>query len=98
MKKTRTLSFKLVIVFLIFLLVVLGSCGVLTYMNQMAIYRQQCETDVRNVGEYLANIMTAEGEDFVRYQEYYLDHFNEINAPIDAGEYASYRTAYERLF
>lgn len=98
MKRTKTLSFKLTLLFLVFLLAVLGGCGALTYLNQMAIYRQRCETDARNVGEYLQNIIAADGDEFVRYQAYYLEHYSEIDLPVDAADYTPYRTAYERLF
>ena len=90
LKKTQTLGFKLSMLILAFLLVVLGSCGVLTYFNQMSSYREQCKTNLRDVGEYLENLIAADGEDFVRYQTYFLEHYDEVNIPVDADEY--YRT------
>ena len=98
LKKTQTLGFKLSMLILIFLLVVLGSCGVLTYFNQMSGYREQCKTNLREVGEYLENLIAADGEDFVRYQTYFLEHYDEVNVPVGADEYVSYRENYERLF
>ena len=98
LKKTQTLGFKLSMLILAFLLIVLGSCGVLTYFNQMSSYREQCKTNLRDVGEYLENLIEADGEDFVRYQTYFLEHYGEVDIPVDADEYASYRENYERLF
>ena len=96
MKKTGTLGFKLIIMFLVFLLIVLGSCGFITYLNQMNIYRQQCETEVRSVGEYLSALILA--DDFVRYQDCFMRHFTEVDIPMDADDYVSYYKAYDKLF
>lgn len=98
LKKTQTLGFKLSMLLLGFLLVVLVSCGVLTYFNQMSSYREQCETNLRDVGEYLESLITADGVDFIRYQTYFLTHYGEVSVPVDAVEYVSYRETYERLF
>ena len=98
LKKTQTLGFKLSMLILAFLLIVLGSCGVLTYFNQMSSYREQCKANLRDVGEYLENLIAADGEDFVRYQTYFLEHYGDVDIPVDADEYVSYRTNYERLF
>ena len=98
LKKTQTLGFKLSMLILAFLLIVLGSCGVLTYFNQMSSYREQCKANLRDVGEYLENLIAADGEDFVRYQTYFLEHYGDVDIPFDADEYVSYRTNYERLF
>lgn len=98
MKSTSTLGFKLVVLFMIFLLLILGGCGLVTYMNQMSIYRDQCETDVRNVGEYLEDLIQMDGKDFARYQKYYLGHFHEVNIPIDADEYVTYQKDFEKAF
>ena len=98
MKKTQTLAFKLSMLILAFLLIVLGSCGVLTYCNQMSGYREQCKTNLREVGEYLENLIMADGKDFVQYQTYFLEHYSEVDILVDADEYVSYRENYERLF
>ncbi|MBR1558856.1 MAG: diguanylate cyclase [Clostridia bacterium] len=97
MKKTKTLGFKLVALFMIFLLLVLGVCGVVTYLNQMSVYRRQCETDARSVGEYLEKLIAADGADFARYQAYYLEHYAEADIPVDVDDYVPYREAFERL-
>lgn len=98
LKKTETLGFKLSMLILAFLLVVLGSCGVLTCFNQMSSYREQCKTNLRDVGEYLENLIAADGEDFAQYQAYFLEHYSEMDIPVGADEYVSYRENYERLF
>lgn len=97
MKKTKSISFKLTVLFLVILLVVLACSEILTYLNQMSIYRRQCETDVRQVGEHLESLISADGADFAQYQDYYLAHYDEVDIPADADEFVTYRTAYEEL-
>ena len=95
---TQTLSFKLSMIIAIFLLFVLFGCGSLTYYDQMLSYRQQCKTNLQNAGDYLDKLIEADGQDFVRYQTYFLAHYKELNIPIDAQEYMFYKVNYEHLF
>lgn len=97
MKKARTISFKLGVVFTGFMLVILILCGLLTYVSQISIYEAQCETNIRSVGEYLTSLMAADGDDFVAYQNYYLEHFADVNIPVDADEYLTAETEFEDL-
>ena len=97
-KRTQTLIFKISMVTLIFLALVIGGSGVLTYFNEMATYRQQCETNLRDAGEYLETLIAEDAEDFARYQDYFLGHYAEIDIPADARDHVAYRTEYERLF
>ena len=98
MKRTQKLGFKIGVIFTVFLVVILILCGITTYFGQMSIYQAQCERNIRNIGEYLASLMTAEGEDFITYQNYYLGHYAEVNIPIDANEYLTAQDAYNELF
>ena len=95
MKKSKTLGFKIGIVFASFLFVVLVLCALTTYLGQMSIYKKKKKKNIRGVGEFLASLMALEGEDFIVYQDYYLDHFADVNIPIDASEYISYRRSFE---
>ncbi len=98
MKRTQKLGFKIGALFTVFLVVILLLCGITTYYGQMSIYRAQCENDIRSVGEYLASLMTAEGEDFIIYQNYFLNHYAEVDIPVDADEYLTAQDAYNDLF
>ena len=91
MKKTQTLGFKLGVIILIFSLAVLGCCGVLTYFNQMSSYHQQCETNLRNVGEFLEDLIVTDSEDFVRYQTYFLEHYKEAEHTVGTQGSACWR-------
>ncbi len=86
-KPTRSLLHKISLIFFFYTLIILLVTGVSTYISQLNIYRQQCEKDIRNIGQYLAILMENDQEDFKTYQEYYMEHFNDVNIPYDFDEY-----------
>ena len=86
-RPTRSLLRKISLIFFFYTIVVLLVTGVTTYVSQLNIYRQQCEKDIRNIGQYLAILMENDREDFKTYQNYYMEHFDEINIPYDFDEY-----------
>ncbi|MBQ8971088.1 MAG: GGDEF domain-containing protein [Lachnospiraceae bacterium] len=98
MKRTRGLGFKLTGAFIVFLAVTLILCGITTYLSQMSIYREQCKTNVTNVARYLRTLITADGDDFLQFTDYFKDHYMDVNIPVDASEYLSYQETYEELF
>nr|MCR5410824.1 hypothetical protein [Lachnospiraceae bacterium] len=98
MKKSVGLGFKLGAVFSVFLIVTLVLCGIMTYVSQMAIYRNQCQRNMTSVTSYLASLIEADGQDFLDYKEYYEDHYAEVDIPIDASEYLSYEARFNELF
>ena len=98
MKRSDTLGFKIGVIFVIFVMIILVLCGLTTYYSQMQIYKAQCEDNIRSVGDFLAAQMAANGEEFIRYQNYYISHHTDVNIPVDADEFVSYRDRYQELF
>ncbi len=98
MKRSIGLSYKLGAVFSVFLIVSLILCGVMTYFSQMSIYRNQCQRNLTDVASYLASLIEADGEYFIEYKDYYEGHYAEVDIPIDADEYLSYRDSFNELF
>ncbi len=101
MKKTGTtnsLIFKFSVIIMTFTVVLLVISGILTYLSQMRIYKEQCEENIRNIGEYLAALMENEGENIKRYQDYYMEHYGEMDIPYDFTEcseaYVEYMTRF----
>ncbi len=88
-KPTKSLLHKISLIFFFYTIIILLVTGVSTYVSQLNIYHQQCEKDIRNIGQYLATLMENDGEDFKTYQEYYMEHFNDVNIPYDFEEYQS---------
>ncbi len=98
MKHQRGLTFKLGVVFGVFLIVTLILSGVTTYISQMSIYKKQCQGNLTDVASYLASLIEADGSDFLDYKEYYEKHYAEVDIPIDADEYLSYEDEFNKLF
>lgn len=93
----KSISNKIIAVFLAFTIVTLSITGILIYSIQMGSYKRQCEINVRNVGEYLAGLMVRDGDRFIAYQDFYLEHYDEFNLPIDEDESLSYQISAERM-
>ena len=72
-KRTNSLLFHFAVIFLIFTVVTLTMSGINTYVRQNEIYKAQCEENIRHIGEYLADLILEDGDDFVIYQEYYMN-------------------------
>ena len=86
-RQTKSFIRKLLWIFFFYTVVILLVTGVSTYVSQLNIYRQQCEKDISNIGQYLAILMENDGQDFVTYQKYYMEHFEDVNIPYDFDEY-----------
>ncbi len=46
----------------------------------------------------MEKLIEDDGVDFALYQKYFLEHYREIDVPMDADDYVPYRTEYEHLF
>ena len=88
MKKSRSLMFKFSVIFLIFAIIIMLVAGVATYFMQMNDYRKTSEKSIRNVSEYLTSLMNREGSDTIWYQEYFLNHYRELEIPYDFDNYS----------
>ncbi len=77
------LATKFIIIFAGMIAVILMLVGIITYNGQMRIYKQQCETNIRDIGEYLELMMEADSSKTVIYQEAYMKYFDEIDIPYD---------------
>lgn len=98
MKRTKTISYRMTIMFTIFFLVVLTSIGISTYVNQNRIVEEQTLDNMKDVCEYLENLMQLEGEDFIAYQEIFFERFTDISLPMDFTSYRPYEKDFIKLF
>ncbi|MBQ3790726.1 MAG: GGDEF domain-containing protein [Lachnospiraceae bacterium] len=97
-KKKNGLLFNFGLIFAVFTVITLAISGVTTYLSQMEAYQSECEQNIRNIGEYLEQLILADGSDFLWYQQYYMEHFDEIDIPYDFDEYQSALREFEVLF
>ena len=96
--KKRGLLFKFAVIFTFFTLLAVVLGGLATYYSQMESYRRQCETNIRNIGEYLERLIMQDKENFAIYQRYYMEHFAEVDIPFDFNNYRAAQAEYEKLF
>ena len=98
-KRAESLFIKFGTVFAVFTIVVLILGGLVTYKLQERIYEQRIEETVTHLTQYLQVLIKADGEDFVQYQDYILEHGEEVLVPYDFdGDYLPALEEYERLF
>ena len=99
-KKKYGLLFNFGVIFLIFIILTLTATGIATYANQTKIYQEQQEQTLQNLTSYLAVNLEADGGDFTEYQEYFIEHCQDMNVPADFTEQDALkaRQKYERMF
>lgn len=96
-KASDSLLFRFSAVLLLFTVLSLMIGGVATYFSQMKIYKEQCEQNVRSVGQYLAHLMNNAGDDVLAYKDYYMKHYKEVDVPYFFTDYEDARDEFELL-
>ena len=71
-KKTDSLLFRFSVIFALFALMTLLMCGISIYYTHMNAYEHQCEENVKHVENYLEDLMKAEGQDFINFQDFFI--------------------------
>ena len=91
-KRTEGILFRFVQIFGVFSIVTLFTSGITIYFLQMKAYKAQCVESVQRIGEYLEQLIQDSGNEFIEYQNYYMNNYQQIDIPYDFSEY---KTAYE---
>ncbi len=81
--KKSTLSFKFSLMFAAFTLITLAISSILSYMNQMRLYKSQREESIQFVASYLEELLVADDIYFVWYQDYFLKKAETLLVPHD---------------
>lgn len=97
-KRTDGLLFKFGIMFFIFTLVTLILCTVMMYINQFQSYRRTCQDNIRKMGKYLESMIMNEKDDFKLYQDYFMDHYHDMEIPIDFDNFQGKKQEFNDLF
>ena len=92
------LSLKITAVFTIVSMIIIALSGILTYKNQMRLYKKQCEHSIRSVGEFLANVLKNEGQDFIDYQNNFVKYYEDLRIPVDFTDYSGAQTEFNEGF
>ncbi len=99
-KRSDSLLSKFIILFSVFTIIAVAISASATYMNQTRIYQLQKEESLKDIANSLSSLLQAENENFRIYQDYFLNHYQEMEIPIDFNEEdaALAKVEYERLF
>ena len=98
--KNRSLTFKFTLMFAAFTLLTLTISSLLSYANQINLYKEQREESIRYVASYLEEVLTSDGDDFAWWQEFFVKNYKDLNVPYNFGanEIQQARHKYENLF
>ncbi len=96
----QKLTVKFIFMFVAFTVLTLTVSSVISYINQNLIYKSQQENNIQNVASYLETVLAADGQDFVWYQEYFLENYDNILVPLNFNDddIQKARTEFELLF
>lgn len=97
-KKTDGLLFKFAIIFAVFTLVTLAFSAFATYKNQNELYKNQCEENLKNIANYLSELLIMDESDFANYQKFCLEHAEDMEIPIDFTNCDEARLKFEQMF
>ena len=84
--KNRKLTFKFTLMFVGFTLVTLVVSSILSYLNQMQLYKNQREESIQYIADYLDKLVVSDSDNFLNMQHYFIAHYKEFKIPVDYGE------------
>ena len=86
--------------FAVVTLVTLILTFILSYLNQNRIYSKQREESILYVADYLEKLIKLDDDDFLVFQDYFIEHYKEYKIPRNFGldEINESRELYETLF
>ena len=98
--KSKGLSFKLSIMFAAITVETLILTFISSYVNQNHIYSKQREESIQYVADYLEKLIKLDDDDFLVFQDYFIEHYREYKIPRNFGldEINESRELYETLF
>ena len=92
------LLYKFAVIFFNFTVITLVISGLMTYASQMNTFTRMCRENSRQLGSYLAGLMSAEGHDIAEYKELFMEHYRDLEIPYDFDEYLTAQEEFEDLF
>ena len=84
--KTRTLTLKFTLMFVGFTFITLIVSSLLSFFNQMQLYKTYREESIQYVADYLEKVIVSDSDNFFNMQNYFLAHYKEFKIPVDYGE------------
>ncbi|MBR5377433.1 MAG: response regulator [Lachnospiraceae bacterium] len=80
--------------FTAFTIVILFVSVLVTYFSETRMYRNLCKDRIKAVGDYLSQLILDDPADFLSYQKFYKDHYQDIRIPVDFSDYYTARNKF----
>ena len=98
MIKNKGLLFKFGLFFIIFLIVTLTIFCVTIFLIQNNIYKDKFEKNAHNIASYLEKTILSDPDEFLTYQNYLIEHRDEIDIPVDFDNYLDAKSDFYSAF
>ncbi|MBO6128702.1 MAG: hypothetical protein J6P79_07370, partial [Pseudobutyrivibrio sp.] len=83
MAKRRGLKKKLISLYVLLVISVSILTGISSYTIQMSVYMAQYEEKLQNTVAYLADVLAEQGDEFIAFQELFLEVSDNVYVPMD---------------
>lgn len=83
MAKRRGLKKKLISLYVLLVISVSILTGISSYTIQMSVYMTQSEEKLQNTVAYLADVLAEQGDEFIAFQELFLEVSDNVYIPMD---------------
>ncbi len=87
--KTHGMLFRFGLIFFLFTVVMLVLSGITMYLSETKSYKDECQEKIKHVARYLDSLIKTDGDTFIAYQDYFMEHYHDMEIPIDFDEYLS---------
>ncbi len=85
-------------IYAVFVVVTLLISGCFTYFSLRDFYQQEIEKNIKDSASYLKESIQADGTDFIFFQSYFMEHYEELEVRADFQGYQTEQEYFERLF
>lgn len=82
-RKTDSLIFKLLIVFLLITVIAVSMSGCITYRQEYRRYLKDCQDQIQAVSSFLCILVEEDSDEFPFFKDYLINHSDELYLPID---------------
>ncbi len=82
-KRTDSLLVRFVIIFAFFTVIAVAMSGLITFIQQTKISKEQKQDNLQQIASYLNNIIMEDGDNFIFYVNYITKHYKDIKIPLD---------------
>ena len=87
--------FAVILAFFSFFLILFSALA--TYLVQTKNFRKVSEKNIVAVGDYLLELIKMQPDDFIEYQNYYMEHCKEVDIPYSFSEYTGAKAVFEKI-